>query len=127
MSKISVAVLAIVLGAASVSFAVEPAPPVRGPSVYDTYSGYVPSGMRFGDLPQTATIRAEGGQLVAGDPTPYGYGGYGGGCGGCGGLLCLDWKLVSWYASWNDGHHGHGYGNGYGYGAGCANGNCNGY
>jgi hypothetical protein len=105
MSKLWIA-LAVVLGTANLSFAqmgIGPAP-----------------GMRFGDAPQITTVRTgsiEGGDMAGAVEGPL-VGPYGGACAACGGAgcgICVDWKLIGWYGSWNDGHHGCRRGCGFGY------------
>ena len=103
MSKNFFAALALVLGTASLGFANDPYNSFAYGNGADVFGGAVPSGLRFGggDVMTVRTGDVEGN--VAG------------GCNSCGAIGCLDWKLNTWYGSW-DGHgHGHGCRRGCGY------------
>ena len=95
MSKICFATLAFALGTCSSAFANDPYNSNAYGNGADVYGGSVPSGLRFGGA-DVMTVRTGN---VEGDLA--------GGCNSCGAIGCLDWKLNTWYGSW-DGHgHGH--------------------
>jgi len=108
MSKLILAALCVLAGASG-AVAMDPFCP-NGGGPYDYLAGPPVPGLRFSGANTT---------IVNGSLAERA-----GPCGACaGGGVCVDWKLVSWYASW-DGHHPHyyryypGYGAAYGgYGA----------
>jgi hypothetical protein len=71
-------------------------------AVNDPYSRSVPSGMRFGDAPHTASVEFGSGncQTCAGVQPPP--------CDPCWRGPCIDWKLIGWYSHWGPEHGGHG-------------------
>jgi hypothetical protein len=107
MSRISLAALAVVLSMTSISFA-QSYEDGSYASTYNMYSTPAPSGLRFG-----------GADVMIHPKSLDGGPGYG--CNTCGadGGVCLDWKLYSWYGSWDGpkshGHHGRGCGLACGY------------
>ena len=103
MSKICSAALAFALGTCSLAFANDPYNSNAYGNGADVYGGSVPSGLRFGGA-DVMTVRTGN---VEGDLA--------GGCNSCGAIGCLDWKLNTWYGSWDD------HGNGHGCRRGCGN------
>lgn len=105
MSKVVLAALCLLAGASSV-IAGDPFCPNCGGGNYDQFAGPPVPGLRFSGANTTIL----NGSLAE----------RAGPCGACAnGGVCVDWKLTSWYASW-DGHHPHyyryypGYGGAYG-------------
>jgi len=112
MSRMALIAVALVASMASASFAIDP---YAGYNVgsgamylgkYDSFAAPTPNGMRFGDAPQITDVPNTNDAYIAngynGQTCCGGLGG-GGNCLWCSNL-CVDWKLVSWYATW--GHHG---------------------
>lgn len=113
MSKVMIAALVLTFGLCSASFAAQ-AYSVSGSGYnYDPFESTVPSGLRFGGNDITVRTGDTEGAPAAGAVA----GPCCGGPGGCGGIGCLDWKLVSWFASWDD-EPGYGYGRRCGRGCG---------
>ena len=96
MSKICIAALAFALGTCSLAFANDPYNSNAYGNGADVYGGSVPSGLRFGGA-DVMTVRT--GNLEGDVAT---------GCDSCGAIGCLDWKLNTWYGSWDDHGYGHG-------------------
>ena len=98
MSRICLAALAVVLSMTRISFA-QSHEYGSYASTYNMYSTPNPSGLRFGG----ADVMIHPKSLD---------GGPGDGCNTCGadGGVCLDWKLYTWYGSWDGPKHGHGHG-----------------
>jgi hypothetical protein len=111
MSRILVAFLAMAMAQCSVSWGTEPYQPYGYGTAFDPFAAPPPSGLRFSGM--DTTIRTGG---PVGDPGAAWGGGPCSSCGGGDTGLCIDWKLVGWYGSWEGHHHkGYGYGGG-GYG-----------
>lgn len=101
MSKTGIFAVAIVLGLAGAANAAQT-------GAYEIYNYGSGAGMRFGDAPQVVAVDKNG--QVDYEPNTAGHvtgGAFGGGnclcgAGGCG--ICIDWKLIGWYGTWDWGH-----------------------
>jgi hypothetical protein len=101
MSKLVLTALCVLAGGSG-AMAMDPFCPNCG-GTYDQFAGPPVPGLRFSGANTTIL----NGSLAD----------RAGPCGACAnGGVCVDWKLVSWYASW-DGHHPHYYRYYPGYGA----------
>jgi hypothetical protein len=120
MSRMGVAVVGVLLGIASMSFAQEPIESYSLGGPVDPYSGPAPPGMRFGDGGHVVSVQtgdAETPNAVGGCPMCR-FGIHGAPCDPAWRGPCIEWKLVGWYSSWHDKDHGCD-GRGHGCGHGC--------